>query len=88
VSTVLINKRIALMAVPGERFIDFQINWSQRCPVAGAFFLSYTHDYFGYFPTIRMASLGGCGAASASTWVEVGASESSFRCCDSFGLLL
>jgi len=38
VSTVLINKRIALMAVPDERFIDFQINWSQRCPVTGAFF--------------------------------------------------
>lgn len=74
-TTVLINKRIAMMAVPGEAFVDFQINWRQRCPVSNAFFLGYTNGYFGYFPTIRMASLGGYGAASASTWVEVGAGE-------------
>ena len=74
-TTVLINKRIALMAVPGEAFVDFQINWRQRCPVSDVFFLGYTNAYFGYFPTIRMASLGGYGAASASTWVEVGAGE-------------
>jgi neutral ceramidase len=75
VTTVLIDKRIALMAMPGEPFVNFQINWRQRCPVAHAFFLGYTNGYFGYFPTIRMASLGGYGAASASTWVEVGAGE-------------
>ncbi|MBV8811565.1 MAG: neutral/alkaline non-lysosomal ceramidase N-terminal domain-containing protein [Acidobacteriaceae bacterium] len=75
VSTVLINRRIALMAVPGEPFVDFQISWRQRCAVADAFFLGYTNGYFGYFPTIRMASLGGYGAASASTWLEVGAGE-------------
>lgn len=75
VTTVLIDKRIALMTMPGEPFVNFQINWRQRCPVPDAFFLGYTNGYFGYFPTIRMASLGGYGAASASTWVEVGAGE-------------
>jgi neutral ceramidase len=75
VTTVLINRRIALMTMPGEPFVDFQINWRQRCPVAHAFFLGYTNGYFGYLPTIRMASLGGYGAASASTWAEVGAGE-------------
>ena len=75
VTTVLINRRIALMTMPGEPFVDFQINWRQRCPVTHAFFLGYTNGYFGYLPTIRMASLGGYGAASASTWVEVGAGE-------------
>jgi neutral/alkaline ceramidase-like enzyme len=74
-TTVLINRRIALMTMPGEPFVNFQINWRQRCPVAHAFFLGYTSGYFGYFPTIRMASLGGYGAGSASTWVEVGAGE-------------
>jgi neutral ceramidase len=74
-TTVLINKQIAIMTAPGEPFVDFQINWRQRCPVPHAFFLGYTNGYFGYFPTIRMASLGGYGAASASTWVEVGAGE-------------
>ena len=75
VTTVLINKQIALMTMPGEPFVDFQINWRQRCPVAHAFFLGYTNGYVGYLPTIRMASLGGYGAASASTWVELGAGE-------------
>lgn len=75
VTTVLIDRQIGLMTMPGEPFVDFQINWRQRCPAAHAFFLGYTNGYFGYFPTIRMASLGGYGAASASTWVEVGAGE-------------
>lgn len=75
VTTVLINRRIALMTMPGEPFVDFQMNWRQRCPVAHAFFLGYTNGYFGYLPTIRMASLGGYGAGSASTWAEVGAGE-------------
>ncbi|HEX6509120.1 MAG TPA: neutral/alkaline non-lysosomal ceramidase N-terminal domain-containing protein [Chloroflexota bacterium] len=75
VTTVLIDKRIAFMTMPGEPFVNFQINWRQRCPVEHAFFLGYTNGYFGYFPTIRMASLGGYGAASASTWLEVGAGE-------------
>lgn len=75
VTTVLINKQIGLMTMPGEPFVDFQINWRQRCPVPHAFFLGYTNGYIGYLPTIRMASLGGYGAASSSTWVEVGAGD-------------
>lgn len=75
VATVLINKRLALMTMPGEPFVDFQINWRDRCPVRDAFFLGYANGYLGYFPTIRAASLGGYGAASATTWVEVGAGE-------------
>ena len=38
VATVLINKRIAIMTMPGEPFVDFQINWRDRCPVPDAFF--------------------------------------------------
>ena len=76
VAVVLINKRIAFMTMPGEPFVDFQIDWRNRCPVRDAFFLGYANGYFGYFPTMRMASLGGYGAGSASTWVEVGAGES------------
>ncbi len=73
--TVMINRQIGLMTAPGEPFVDFQINWRQRCPVRHAFFLGYTNGYVGYLPTIRMASLGGYGAGSSSTWVEVGAGE-------------
>jgi hypothetical protein len=74
-ATILINKQIALMTMPGEPFVDFQMNWRDRCPVPLAFLLGYTNGYFGYFPTIAAASSGGYGAASASTWVEPGAGE-------------
>jgi hypothetical protein len=37
--------------------------------------MGYTNGYHGYFPTIQAASKNGYGAASASTWVEVGAGE-------------
>jgi hypothetical protein len=75
VATLLINKRIAIMTVPGEPFVDFQINWRDRCPAATALLLGYANGYNGYFPTVAAASRGGYGAASASTWVEVGAGE-------------
>ena len=63
------------MGVPGEPFVDFQIDWRNRCPVKDAFFLGYANGYFGYFPTIRAATLGGYGAANSSTWTEPGAGE-------------
>jgi neutral ceramidase len=75
VTTVLIDKDIALMTMPGEPFVDFQMNWRDRCPAPHALLLGYTNGYNGYFPTILAASRGGYGAASASTWVEPGAGE-------------
>jgi hypothetical protein len=75
VTTVLIDKEIALATMPGEPFVDFQMNWRDRCPVPHALLLGYTNGYNGYFPTIPAASRGGYGAASASTWVEPGTGE-------------
>jgi len=75
VATLLINKRLAVMTMPGEPFVDFQINWRDRCPVPDAFFLGYANGYYGYFPTLRAATEGGYGAAGATTWIEVGAGE-------------
>ncbi len=75
VTTLLINKRIAFLGMPGEPFVEFQVNWRDRCPVRDAFFLGYANGYFGYFPTIRAAPLGGYGAGNTTTWVEVGAGE-------------
>jgi hypothetical protein len=75
VVTILLNKHIALLAVPGEAFVEFQINWRDSCPVADAFFLGYANGYHGYFPTIQAATEGGYGATSPTTWVEVGAGE-------------
>jgi neutral ceramidase len=75
VATILINKRIAWMTMPGEPFVDFQVNWRNRCPVADAFFLGYANGYYGYFPTIRASTEGGYGAGSSSTFIEPGAGE-------------
>jgi hypothetical protein len=75
ITTVLLNKNIALMGVPGEPFVEFQSNWRDRCPVQDAFFTGYTNGYYGYFPTIKAAAQGGYGAASFTTWVEPGAGE-------------
>lgn len=73
VATVLIDRRIAMMTMPGEPFVNYQIDWRNRCPVRDAFFLGYANGYSGYFPTIRAATLGGYGAGNSATWVEVGA---------------
>ena len=75
VATVLINSRIAWMTLPAEPFVDFQIDWRNRCPVRDAFFLGYANGSFGYFPTLRAASLGGYGAANTATWIEPGAAD-------------
>jgi len=75
VATVLINKQIALLGMPGEPFVDFQMNWRSRCPVKDCFLTGYSNGYFGYLPTIKAATEGGYGAASAATWIEPGAGE-------------
>jgi neutral ceramidase len=75
VVTALVNKRMALMTVPGEAFVKFQLDWRRRCPVPDAFFVGYANGYSGYFPTLQAASEGGYGAVDATTWVEVGAGE-------------
>lgn len=75
VSTILINKRIALAGLPGEPFVDFQSDWRARCPVHDAFLVGYANGYFGYFPTIRASTWPAYGASSATTWVEPGTGE-------------
>lgn len=75
VTTALIDRRIAIVGMPGEPFVDFQTDLRARCPVEDCFFLGYTNGYYGYFPTIKAASEGGYGAVSTTTWVEAGAGE-------------
>ena len=75
VTTVLINHKIAILTMPGEAFVEYQIAWHERCPVPDALFLGYANAYDGYFPTIPSASRGGYGAANPATWVEIGAGD-------------
>ncbi len=73
--TVLLNRRIALVGLPGEPFVDFQVNFRDRCPAPYAFFAGYTNGYYDYIPTIRAASEGGYGAGDSNTYVEPGTGE-------------
>jgi neutral ceramidase len=75
VSTLVINKQIALVGLPGEPFVGLQLLLKQRSPLAATFLCGYTNGYYGYFPTIRDAVLGGYGANTIVTRVEVGAGE-------------
>lgn len=75
VTSVLINKSIAMVGMPGEPFVDFQMNWRDRCPVRDAFFVGYANGYLDYLPTIRAAAEGGYGTADSNTYVAVGAGE-------------
>jgi neutral ceramidase len=79
VTTLLLNKRIAVLGMPGEPFVNFQINWRDRCPVQDAVVLGYANGYFDYFPTIEAAAEGGYGAADSNTYLEVGAGERMLR---------
>ena len=93
VSAVLINKTIAMVGLPGEPFVDFQVGWRERCPVRDAFFIGYANGYLDYFPTIRAAAEGGYGAADSDTYVAVGAGErmldqALIRICEMLGKLV
>jgi len=75
VATILIDKQTAILGMPGEPFVDFQMSWRSRCPVENCLLAGYANGYFGYLPTIKAASEGGYGAASAASWMEPGAGE-------------
>jgi neutral ceramidase len=75
VSTLVINRQIALVGLPGEPFVGLQLMLKQRSPLAATFLCGYTNGYIGYFPAMRDAVAGGYGANTIVTRVEVGAGE-------------
>ena len=75
VSTLVINKQIAIVGLPGEPFVGLQLLLKQRSPLAATFLCGYTNGYYGYFPTMSAAVSGGYGANTFVTRVEVGAGE-------------
>lgn len=75
VSTLVINRQIALVGLPGEPFVGLQLLLKQRSPLSATFLCGYTNGYIGYFPTMRDAVVGGYGANTIVTRVEVGAGE-------------
>jgi neutral ceramidase len=78
ITTVLINRTIAIAAWPGEVMHVLQKDWKARAEVAVPLFYGYTFSaggtWAGYVPDLRTAAHGGYGA-DASTRVEIGTGE-------------
>lgn len=77
-TTIVINRDIAIATVPGEPFLAMQNRWKQEAGTPNALFYGYTQStpdpWPGYIPDIRSAALGGYGAGNSVT-IEVGAAE-------------
>ena len=78
ITTVLINREIAIATVPGEPMHKFQTFWKKQADVPYPLFYGYTYSvggvWPGYVPDIRSAAYGGYGA-DVTTHIEVGAGE-------------
>ena len=79
ICTILINDDIAIAAVPGEPFVQLQLDWKQRVLVSQSFVFGYTWfqgTWPNYIPDIVSAARGGYGAdQNGPTMIEVGAGE-------------
>lgn len=78
ITTVLIDRRIAIAAVPGEPLVGLQKLWKEKAQAPVPLFYGYTFSnggvWPGYIPDLRSAACGGYGA-DAATSIEVGAGE-------------
>jgi hypothetical protein len=78
ISTILINDDIVIATVPGEPFIQFQLDWKKKMEGVHAFLFGYTW-YEGTWPDyiadIQSAATGGYGADQGPPLIEVGAGE-------------
>jgi hypothetical protein len=73
-TTLVIDGDLALVGMPGEIFVAFQMTIKTGSPVGDSFLVGYTNGYHAYFPTLRDAAAGGYGGKTA-TYVEPGAGE-------------
>ncbi len=69
--TVVINRDLALVAIPGEPFIQHQLDLSAQSPVPNTFILGLAYHGQGspfvlYIPTAQAAQEGGYGATECS----------------------
>lgn len=69
--TVVINRDLALVAIPGEPFIQHQLDLNVQSPIANSFILGLAYHGPGtpfvvYIPTVQAVKEGGYGAAECS----------------------
>jgi pimeloyl-ACP methyl ester carboxylesterase len=79
ISTILINDDIVIATIPGEPFIQLQLDWKKKVDAAHPFLFGYTWyqgTWPNYIPDIRSAALGGYGAdQNGPKMIEVGSGE-------------
>lgn len=71
---LVLNGALALAFMPGEFFVEHQLDLKRRAPLRDAFLCGYANEYHAYFPTLRDVAYGGYGAAVMS-YVGLGAGE-------------
>jgi hypothetical protein len=74
-STVILNRDLALVGGSGEFFCNHANRLKQRSYVPNTLFFGYCNGHHMYFPTIEAVSEQGYGADPAVSPVEIGAGE-------------
>lgn len=74
ISVIMINESLAFAMMPGEPFVQYQIDLKNRSPVKDTFLVAYADEFHIYIPTIKGSAARGYGAA-ANTYVGAGAGD-------------
>lgn len=69
--TIVINRDLALVTIPGEPFIQHQLDLTEKSPIANTFILGLAYHGQGtpfvvYIPTVQAVREGGYGASECS----------------------
>lgn len=79
ICTILINDEIAIATVPGEPFVQLQLEWKPKVPLPQSFVFGYSWyegTWPNYIPDIVSAARGGYGAdQNGPTMIAVGSGE-------------
>jgi pimeloyl-ACP methyl ester carboxylesterase len=79
ISSILINDDIVIATVPGEPFVQLQLEWKKKLESTHPFLFGYTWyegTWPNYIPDIKSAALGGYGAdQNGPKMIEVGSGE-------------
>jgi len=73
-AVLVLNDDLAFAFMPGEIFVQYQLELKQSSPLRNTFLCGYANGFYAYFPTIRDAAAGGYGGLMA-TYVGVGAGD-------------
>lgn len=74
ISVITLNDNLALAAMPGEPFVQYQLSLKNLSPVKDTFMVAYADEFHIYIPSIKGSAALGYGAA-ANTYVGVGAGD-------------